>query len=656
MVIRKSKIEELTNDKVIPLIERELNNYGFKYQKTKGFFIRRENGFSQIISVYTPRSPLSYDEDAEQLYFIFNISAKLETPDYEKWFLEKFGEKTYFSVRIENLTSQIELSFDDFDCESFYEPTASQQFKHHVSLLLADGNSQNRNIIPINEFLKVNVPKLVSELVEKSDILQIYETSEFPFMYMYLLAYGGYTEIADKVFLQYYQRAIDDIENKLKISEAEASSSIEALNKFIKNIQKISSLSFTSPFNRSIKILESQNDTFDFSQKTKFIEKLRLDISQFDIKSLNINKIGDILLFISDNQKIIKLNSKGELIFEKEIETKKGFDKIFWSVPSGVIKGTNNFFVNNYIITENNQLLELLLPIQKIKKGRLQNPNIADLSYWNTKDKYLVIYEDNFLVYSKNGELERAMNIGQNYRSRIIVEKEWIIIYKYKDSINIILNFNGETVGTYECGNGNHLYEFSTNYEYLICFFYSTKSQFYDLAKGKKGVLWAHPTFIKDYKEKMYNDVSHNFGMTIAKFSPDNKYIVGGADHGKYVAWTLPKLERIELIPQNEMIELLEPDVVIRLYDATNINEKAELVVLDNQTFLKNRGSDISKIIFFENGDIFITELGSGKFVLSWDRNFVNLTFKKINGRLDFHSQKFLTQKTKTELIIYEQA
>ena len=654
MVLHESKIKELIQDKVVALIDQELKKYGFKYQKTKKYFIRQFNGFSQIISVYTTHSPVNYNEQTEQLHLIFNISAKLEMLDYEKWFFEKFGEKAYFSDDLERLTSQIALSYDDFDEKSFYKPTASQQFKRIISLHLTGGNSQQIDIIPIHEFLNTTIHNTVSTLIEKSDILRIYETSKYPLKYMFLLAYGGYTEFANEAFLQYYQRITNEIENKLKVSESEASKHIEELNKFIKNVQKVSSLSLENPFTSSIRISALQNDIFVFSKKTKFSEILRLDTSQFEIKSVTINQIGDILLF-TGNQKIIKLNSKGELIFEKELESPKGFDKIYHEVPSSVIKGTNNFFLNNYIITNKNQFIELPLPIKKLKKGKLQNSHIDDLSFWDKKDKYLVVYECNLLIYSKNGELEKTVNIEQKYyRARIIVEKEWIITHNSKKSVTIILNFNGETVGTYECGNGNHLYEFSTNYEYLVCFFYLAKSQFYDLEKEKKGVLWAHPTFIKDYKEKMYNDINHNFGMSIAKFSPDNKYIVGGADHGKYVAWTLPKLERVELIPKGEMIELLEPEVRIRMSEDKPIITKAELVSLEGQIFLKNRGNDMSKIIFFENGDIFITELGHGKFVLSWNRNFVNLTFKKIDGRLDFHSQKFLTQSTKTELIIYE--
>jgi WD40 repeat protein len=656
-MLKKSKIEELPNDKVITLFDQALSKYGFKLLKSKQQFIRQENDFNQIININTRDSQLVYDDNTGQLHLVFNIFSQIDSPNYENWYLEKFGEKVHFSLLFDTFTSQIELSFDDFEKENFYELTASQKFKRNVTHSLMSRNSAHKDIIFINELLETNIPLLVSKLQEHSDILHIHKQREYPFQYIYLLIFGGYDEMAKTECQKYYDHFINEIETRIKISETEASGYIEALDKFIKNIQKVSTLSFTNPYKaykRSVKIFESKSDSFEFSQKTKFSEVLRLDISQFEVKSLNINPIGDILLF-TDNKKILKLNSKGELVFEKDIETKKGFDRIIWGVPSGVIKGTNDFFINNYIITSENELLELPLPIQKLKKGKLQNPHIADLAFWDKEDVYVVIYEDNFLVFSKNGALEKTINIAQKYHSRIIIEKEWIVTQN-KEAANSILKFNGEPVGTYEYGNGNNYYEFSPNYQYLICFFYSTKSQFYDLTNGKKGTLWAHPTFIKDYKEKMYDDINHNFGMTIAKFSPDNKYIVGGADHGKYVAWTLPKLDRIELIPQIEMIEQLEPYVWTRRSNgkSEDIVTKAELVVLENQTFLKNRSNEISKIIFFENGDTFITELGSGKFVLSWSRNFDNLTYKKIGGILDFHSDKYLTQRSKTEIIIYE--
>lgn len=654
-MVRENKIKELINDKVVPLINQEINKYGFKYLKSKGHFIRQDNGFNQIVSIYTPFSPLAYDENTEQFFLTFNISSGIEIPEYEKWHLEKLGEKTHFSYGIEKLTSQIELSLNDFDSESFYEPTASQQFKRSVTLSIMGGNDQQQDIISINDLLKTNIPNIVSKLKENSNILQIHKNREYPYQYTYLLLFGDYQEMAYEELHKYYEHLLNEIETKIKVSETEASSHIGALNRLIKESQKVTTLSFNNPYKRSVKISDTQNDYFEFSRKTKFSEILRLDTSQFDIKSVDINSKGDILLF-ARSQKIIKLNSYGQLLLEQDIETKKGFDSDFWGVPSGVVKGTNHFYVNNYIVKDENTILELPLPIQKLKKGKLQNPHISDFAFCEKANKYLIIYEDNFIIYNIDGQVEKTLILEQKFGNKIIIEKKWIITQK-RDKANIILDFEGNIIGEYEYGNGNNNFEFSTNFEQLICFFYSTKSQFYDLTNGKKGTLWAHPTFIKDYKETMYNDIENNFGMSVAKFSPDSKYIVGGAYHGKYVAWTLPKLERIELIPQDEMIELLEPlkSSWFSNGESGETITKAQKMTLDNQVFLKNRRNDMSKIFFFENGDVFVTELGNGKFVLSWDRNFSNLTYKKIEGNLDLHADKYLTQRTKTELTIYKQ-
>lgn len=649
-MIKKSKIKELINDKVAPILSDELTKHGFKYQKSKQLFSRQDTkGFSHIINISAPYSPLVHDDSTDKLSFVFEVYGEIKIPSYEKWTFDTLGYQTNFYFNTEILTSKIELSFDDFDDDSSYAPTASQQFKRIVTLALTRDSNFHDGLIPLDDFLNIRIPNLVSRISENADILKIYKSSHSPFQHINLLFFGGYVDLANEEFEKYYQFLVQEIENKLKISEAEAHNSIGVLNWLIKNVKKVANLTFVNPFEGSIKVLNSKNEKFEFSKKTQFIEKLRLDISQFEIRAFNINPLCEILI-ITKNQKLIKINSKGELVFEREIENIPNI----WAF--GVIEETNDFFMNNYIFTPDNNIIELNLPVQKLKKGQVQYAVNSDFAYWHKNEKYLIVYEGTFLVFSKDGSLESSIDIGEKYRSKILAKREWILIQK-GETANIILNFDGKVLGTYEFGKGNTLYEFSPNYEFLISFSYSTKSQFYNLINGDKNTLWAHPTYLKDYKEKIYNGVSHNFGMNIAKFSPDNKYIVGGADHGKYVAWNLPKLERIELMPSDEVIELLEPLIT----SWSNINErgvdvtKVEKVTLGSQTFLKNRRNDMSQIIFFEDGDIFITELGYGKFVLSWDRNFKNLTYKKIDGRLDFHSQKYLTQNTSKELIIYQQ-
>ena len=654
-MVKESKIKELINDKVVSQLEIELSKVGFKYLKSKKYFIRQEREFQQTITVNTPYSPLKYDDNTDQIYLVFNINSNIEIPNYETWFLDKFGGKTYYSERIDSSISQIELSFEDFENENFYTPTASQNFKKSISLSLMEGDSKIVDIESFDTVLQFKIPEMVSNLSINSDILKLDETNKYKFHSIYLLIFGGYVEVAHSKIQEFYKYLILKIESKEKLSENELNSYLEELNVLVKNVSKVTDLTLENPFKQTIKVLNSKNDSFAFSEKTIFQEKLRIDLSQYGIKSIFINLIGDILV-VTTNQKIIKLNIKGEIIFETELETPKGFRELSYDFPCGIVENSTDFFINNYILKADNTLLELSIPLQKLKKGALQNATISNLNYWNKKESYLISYENNLYTYNKNGEIEKTVKIEQKRIERIIVEKEWIIALKI-DKALVILDFEGKQINEFEFGNGNNRFEFSANYKYLICCFYSTKSQFFDLITDKKETLWAHPTFIKNYKEMMYNDINHNFGMSFAKFSPDNNYIVGSADHGKYVAWKLPKLDRIELIPQEEMIGLLEPAEATRFTnnESETIITKAEIVKLENHTFLKNRGNDISKIMFFENGDIFITEIGIGKFVLTWDRNFNNLAHQKIDGKLDFYAEKYLTQHSKTEFIVYEQ-
>lgn len=654
-MVKEQQIKELTKQKIVTPINQELSQYGFKYLKSKEYFILKKNGFNHIIDIHTSHESLTYDENTEQIVLTFQITSRIELPEYEKWHLEKLGEPAHFSYKLDQVTSQVALSFEDFDDESFYEPTYSQQFKRQVALALIGDHKQHDAVMPFSDLLATHIHDIVFKLKAHANILHIHQNSEYPYQHTYLLLYGGYEAMAHEELHQYYQQLIDEIATQLKISDSAANDYIQALNKLIKETQLITTLSLKNPYKRAVKVIDSKNDYFEFSLKSKFREILRLDTSQFDVKAVHINPIGEILLF-ARNQKIIKLNLNGELLLEYDIATKKGFKDDFWGVPSGVIQGTNDFYVNNYIIKHDNTVLELPLPIQKLKRGKLQDPHIADFAFSHHTNQYLIIYEDHFITYNVAGQVEKTVNIEHKYGSKIIAEKQWIVTQQ-RDQANIILDFEGNTLATYEYAHVNNNFDFSPNYEHLICFFYSTKSQYYDLQNDKKETLWAHPTYIKGYKETMYNDTEHNFGMTIAKFSPDNSYIVGGAYHGKYVAWKLPDLERIELIPQEEMIALLEPltssGYANGEYTATITN--AEKVTIANQMFLKNRRNNISNIFFIENGDVFVTELGNGKFVLSWDRNFSNLTYKKIDGHLDLHADKYLTQKTPTELTLYQQ-
>lgn len=654
-MVRQSKINELIENKVRLLIQSELEKVGFKYLKAKNQFIKNHDQFLQVINFYNATSPLVYEEKNENLFLRFNVDAKIEIPDYDKWYLDKVGEKSFFYENIEILFCEIELSlFDYFNQEDFFEGTESRKFKNYITSLISKSYQNNQEIISSDILIKEKLPNLISKLNVNSSIIKMFESSNYPSVYGYLLFYGGYDTLAFEQLDKIYENYNSEIESRIKNSDVDLKISLEGLTNFIQTTYKITNKLYENQFKRSVNKIASKNDNLIFDTDLKFVENLRLDISQFDIKNCHLNLSMEIFLF-TDYKRIIKLNSKAEVLFEKEIELKKGFDKIWWQIPSGFIKETNEFYINNYVLTNDNILIELVLPLEKLKKGKLQNPHIIGLSYWPKEEKYLMLYENYLLTYSKNYILEKTLNIENKYKNRIIIEKEWIVTSQ-NDEANIIKDFNGNLIGSFEYGKGNSLYEFSSSYDYLLSFFYSTKSQFHNITNGKKEILWAHPTHIKDYKEKLYNDINHNFGMTIAKFSPDNKYIVGGAYHGKYVAWKLPKLERIELIPKDEVIEQLEGHKIMTYSENgnTETTTKPQIVDLEGMKFLKNRENDIKNIVFLKGGDIFLTAIGN-KMILSWNRDSKNLFYNKFDGKLDYHFEKYLTRLTQNELVIYQQ-
>jgi len=237
----------------------------------------------------------------------------------------------------------------------------------------------------------------------------------------------------------------------------------------------------------------------------------------------------------------------------------------------------------------------------------------------------------------------------------IVGEKQWIIRQDNR-SENLITDVDGKEIGTYGFEYGNSSYAFSRRKDKMLCYFYSAKSQLYDLADGSMETLWAHPTYLKGYKEIMYSDTHHNFGLSTAAFSPDDAYIVGGGDHGKYVAWTLPTLERVELIPQQEVIDLFKGEVSIMVNmesgNAQTVHSsKATLVEIEGQTFLNNRENEVADIIFLDNGDYFLLVTDAG-ITMVFDRQFKYVGYKATGVR--GHAERYLSRWVENGIVIYK--
>jgi len=182
-------------------------------------------------------------------------------------------------------------------------------------------------------------------------------------------------------------------------------------------------------------------------------------------------------------------------------------------------------------------------------------------------------------------------------------------------------------------------YVYSIEKDIFITYGYYVKSQVFKLSTGKLlNTIWGHPTYMKGYKDKLYNDCFDNFGMYKIKFSPKSDYLIGSADQCKYVAWKLPKFTRIELIPSKKILKKLK---------------NSQIVYFNNHKFLTHRGMcGIREIGFIDNGKYFYTNLNSD--LLIWNSEFEHIDTIENIGIIDLVNDNMLLRRKKEEFVLYQ--
>ena len=597
-----------------------------------------------------------YDELRDLTLIKFTISGAIKIPNFEKWCFEKLNEQMWYCYNTQTIASTIDFEIDElYDSlgeDIFYTSTPSREFKRKVTLYYV-GNSENYATVSFEELLNKQILLFLTELEEMSDLIKLFEAREYStsLSHILLLVFGGYTNLAKEHFDKAYQEHLNYIENNLKTNPHSVRDNIKNLEKFIEVAQKVIDVSYLNPYGKTIKILPNQNRTFEFSEKTIFKEFLRIDISQLNINSHYIDTDGAILLIV-DERKIMKLASDGTVLVEKEVGTIEDF-ATFFPLRGDFIAETNEFCVNNCIIRKDNSILTLRLPqiAQSNSKSR-RHPHIADFKYLAERKEYLVLYQSNLLSYEESGFLKKSVYINQEYCSRIIIDKKWIIAHIDESKAVAIYDFTGELIQNYEC----HSIIIANDFIQSICFV-KNQIQYYNLVNGKKTMLRGHPTHMKSYNEIIFEGTWRDTSIKQIKFSPDNRYIVAGAGQGKYVAWTLPKLEKRELLPKVKYIDLFPGTVKTIIFEnvANEVIVKPQLVEIEGQVFLKNTRNDVSDIFFLEGGDLFLLVINNyfTPFALLWNRNFANLAYYKMNGKVAFHGRKYLSEKSIKELIVY---
>jgi hypothetical protein len=651
-MIKKSTIDDILFGKVATMIEQNLGAAGFRYQKSKKQFLREHNGFEQVIKIGAGTRAIYYDDAVDAIYLLFYMLPGLDYPAYEKWYFQHTGEHQNVALyEHPAINLKAPLEFGDFSKDDFYSPTASQQFKMNVAQSLS-GPVDKDNFIELPEFMKGQLITLITDLADKCDVQKLFDARKYPLAHTFLLIFAGISDLGNRQLDLTYEHYVHEITAKLKISDQDSVRYLQHFDKFIVHAEKLAQRTFSNPFIRGAKQLANQNEHLKLSAQTTFVETLRLDLSEIQVRSYVINSEGELLLLTSDHR-MLKLTQSGQVLLDVKLQPLEGFEK-FFDLQARYLEGTDEFFVNNFIITKDNKMLTLTLPSEKKKGKRLPSPHIADLAYLVRENKYLIIHNGNLLTYTRDGMLE---NTSPTSARRIIAQKEWLLSLIEGKGV-VITDFQGQLVGEFEYGHGNRHCTFSDDFQFMACYGYSTKSQFYDLKNTKRGTLWAHPTYVKDYKEVMYNDIENNFGMEISAFSPDNKYLVGAAYHGKYAAWILPKLDRTELIPLPETFELLaKRDITFSENGKEERLILPSIVELEGQVFFKNRGNVPVSIFFIDKGDTFCMSIPQSNLLLIWDRNFQNTDHLKLAGAILLHGDDYITRfdnkESKHELIIY---
>ncbi|WP_299118040.1 hypothetical protein [uncultured Winogradskyella sp.] len=653
-MIKADSLKKLNEKIVLNGLLGKLEPIGFKYLKSKQHFKRTVGNYDQIISFGTSHSPLEFDENRDELNLKFYFSTYIESPKFDKWISKTLKSRSFFRHLLEN-TKCIEIvDFNALNKDDFFSPSESRKFKNYITSSLVGVDNENR--ISLKEY-----ESKLTESIKSFDNLdtakKLYDNKTEAFRdYLRLLVFEGDIEKAKTEYLEKYNQIKSriDLTNTDKIEETKKT--IQGLEKFASEIEIFFDTKLEIPFERGLTKLESRKEKIKLAQNLGFEEYLRLDCSLLDIESYDINDSGEVLI-VTKSKEVNKINTKGEIEKIGKLEFDDCFSNDFNTSKVRWIENAKIFSCDNYIVNEKNELIKLIFDFDKSKfKTNDVRLFMKSLFFDGNKKEFHFLYLINYKTtyhstYDKKGKLISTKSFDKNILKLNFLRKEYIALSE-KNSVDII-DFDGSFKENYKYGNGNDRIELSPDGNLMLLHFYSTKSQLYNIDNKKKQTLWAHPTFLKNYKENFYNDIHHNFGLTTCKFTPDGKYIIGGADHGKYVVWDTEKFERKELIPNHSALNIFN-------WFTTTISEgkstenyfKPYSVEHEGHKLFINRGYDISNISFIENGDFIITQVSDC--LLVWNKDFENIGSVYGIGQVTFSSNSFLIYKTDKEIVIHQ--
>ncbi len=633
---------------------------GFVYKKSKKLFVKEFNGFDVSITPSISTPSLVYREESEKLLFYFDLRTTIKCSKFEKWHESNFETKPNLVKSLGMEKCYQEIQFDVFESSDFFTPTPSQQFKSNMLTALA----KNRGVAAksIEGYFDNDFELLLTKIEDNCTHLEGFKKKDriIDFNYANLLVFQAELEKAKIEYNLIY----DTLSQRLNKYRSEKGQDHPGAINMIKNIAKGGKQFFDLDFEipKPLAITSSfQNIEIDFPETNlKFKEVFSLPKPSRRINSFCISPSGRLIVGHKDrNTKdgfITIWENDGTLLLELELDTQgKTHTR---EVHVGYLGNCNLFFANQYLINQDLDCFKLELPDAGSKNKPLGSHFSIPIRYDEKAERFIAyaIYEkESYVVfYDKTYNLVKKLAVTLRPLD-IIIKKQWILLYKYSSYISII-DYDGNEIAQLKDNNVNdtgglwylnNYHAISPSNKYLFTFFYYVKSKLFDLETMNHDVLWGHTTYMKNYKEQYYNDINHNFGVYPAKFSPNEKYIIAGADHGKYVAWTLPDKKRVELIPNAAYLKKM-PDALI--YEVKGVK------------YLKNRGHKIKDIAFWENGKYFSLIINDD--LLIWNDKFEHIStvyeiapFGFVGKLLGFYNKyigilKFPDQNSRGEIVV----
>lgn len=654
-MIKADTLKKLTKEVIVNQLIEHLEPFGFKYLKSGNQFKKTRGNFDTIIYLVTSVVPLQLDK-VEKLQLSFGLNIAVKSSKFDKWVSKKLGVWSAFHHSVENINCTKSVDFDQLNNGDLFTPGESQQFKNYVTSSLA-GSGKHQEC-SLSEFI-TRIPTLCDTLDRLSSAKELLkEKQKGSRDYLRLLVFEEELDLAKEEYLKVYHTLTNEIHEQLNANPEEAKKKIQELEEYLLEINTLLGIDLENPFLRELKKAVSKHQKVKLACNLWYEEVARLDTSLVNIQSFDLNDRGEVLILLEDRE-LVKVQESGEIKKIGHLRLDDCFRKDLNSFRVKWLEEAQVFVCNNFIVSEKEELIELTLDFDASQF----HPNsltrgVQELLFDKVENKYHLLFSTGqktfyHSVFNREGRLLSTKKLDRDCIKINLARKE-IIVHSESNSFDSV-DFDGNEKGNYKYGNGNDRIALSPDGNLMILHFYSTKSQLFDLDTGAKKTLWAHPTYLKGYKENFYNNINHNFGMTTCCFTPDGSHIIGGANHGKYVLWDTSKLERRELIPSEASMQMFN------WYTTTQKKEKSiknyfkpYTATLEGNEFFINRGYDISNVSFIDGGKYTITQIKDS--LLIWDADFNNVGSVYGIGEATFTSKNYFAINTNGDFVLFKRA